>query len=349
MAKKVHIIGCDGTWQTEDQKNPTNVALLLHAVADNDAAGAPQLRKHFNGVASDKKRLQRIWDGATGNGLSRKVKEAYLYIAQNYTPGDDIVLVGFSRGSYTVRSLAGLIYKCGIPDRNGKDGNDLEGAVDRAYDFYRCNRKPASPEAKNFRAQHAINDNPQMKLACFDTVGALGIPKTPLNIISTIINSADQFHDTRVNPNITLALHAVSIDETRKSFIPTPMDKSDDAAQTVIYTRYFVGDHGGVGGGSEANKNKPISDIAALWVAETLETNSNVRFDHKKLQAIFNPDALANKGSDFDAGGIWRWMLKTVRDVPDVQSLHPTVKQRVKAQDDYRPKALKKFINKLIE
>ncbi|MCY1384038.1 hypothetical protein D9M69_722320 [compost metagenome] len=48
----------------------------------------------------------------------------------NYEVGDEIFLFGFSRGAYTVRSLAGMIRKCGIQlrvpiDERGQSGIGL--------------------------------------------------------------------------------------------------------------------------------------------------------------------------------------------------------------------------------
>jgi uncharacterized protein (DUF2235 family) len=39
----------------------------------------------------------------------------------NYAPGDRLYLFGFSRGAYTVRSLAGLIRNSGILRRGEED------------------------------------------------------------------------------------------------------------------------------------------------------------------------------------------------------------------------------------
>jgi uncharacterized protein (DUF2235 family) len=39
----------------------------------------------------------------------------------NYAPGDQLYLFGFSRGAYTVRSLAGLIRNSGILRRGEED------------------------------------------------------------------------------------------------------------------------------------------------------------------------------------------------------------------------------------
>ncbi len=40
--------------------------------------------------------------GTTGAGLAGNVLEAYLFLADNYNPQDQIFLFGFSRGAYTV-------------------------------------------------------------------------------------------------------------------------------------------------------------------------------------------------------------------------------------------------------
>jgi uncharacterized protein (DUF2235 family) len=38
----------------------------------------------------------------------------YDFIANNYVPGDELFLFGFSRGAFTVRSVAGLVCNVGI-------------------------------------------------------------------------------------------------------------------------------------------------------------------------------------------------------------------------------------------
>lgn len=54
---------------------------------------------------------------ATGLGIDRNIQDAYRFLCLNYIPGDEIYLFGFSRGAYTVRSLAGMIYCSGLLDR----------------------------------------------------------------------------------------------------------------------------------------------------------------------------------------------------------------------------------------
>ena len=55
-----------------------------------------------------------------------------------YDPGDRIYLFGFSRGAFTVRTVAGLIAKCGVLDRDNLPTTDaLRKTVAKAYSTYR--------------------------------------------------------------------------------------------------------------------------------------------------------------------------------------------------------------------
>lgn len=64
-----------------------------------------------------------IWDhvvgGGTGAGLSEHIREAYSFLANNYQRGDEIFLLGFSRGAFTARSIAGLIASVGLLTKKG--------------------------------------------------------------------------------------------------------------------------------------------------------------------------------------------------------------------------------------
>ena len=57
--------------------------------------------------------------GGTGAGLSEHIREAYGFLANNYQPGDEIFLIGFSRGAFTARSIAGLIASVGLLTKRG--------------------------------------------------------------------------------------------------------------------------------------------------------------------------------------------------------------------------------------
>jgi hypothetical protein len=54
--------------------------------------------------------IDKIKGGVTGAGIDKNIRDAYRFLVHNYAPGDEIHLFGFSRGAYTVRSVAGLAF-----------------------------------------------------------------------------------------------------------------------------------------------------------------------------------------------------------------------------------------------
>ena len=116
-----HIVICaDGTGNTTIKGRGTNVFKLYEAVDQVGHRLTPALTPHValyhDGVGTESVKWLRILTGATGWGLSRNVKQLYGELARVYAPGDKIFLFGFSRGAFTVRTLAGLINACGILD-----------------------------------------------------------------------------------------------------------------------------------------------------------------------------------------------------------------------------------------
>ena len=50
------------------------------------------------------------------------MREAYSFVANNYEDGDEIFMIGFSRGAFTARSVAGLIAGIGVLTKKGLVG-----------------------------------------------------------------------------------------------------------------------------------------------------------------------------------------------------------------------------------
>lgn len=70
------------------------------------------------------KRIRNILSAAVGTGIDENVIDCYENIIGNYDPGDRIVLIGFSRGAYTVRAVANVMNLCGVPTQM-PDGTDV--------------------------------------------------------------------------------------------------------------------------------------------------------------------------------------------------------------------------------
>ena len=63
------------------------------------------------------RKIYNLLSMATGLGITANIIDCYAAIIRLYEEGDRIFLIGFSRGAYTVRSLAGVIAFCGVPRR----------------------------------------------------------------------------------------------------------------------------------------------------------------------------------------------------------------------------------------
>src|SRR3546814_14239584 len=60
-------------------------------------------------------KIKSVLEAAVGAGIEDNMIDCYAKIISYYEPGDRIVLIGFSRGAYTVRALANMMNLCGVP------------------------------------------------------------------------------------------------------------------------------------------------------------------------------------------------------------------------------------------
>ena len=254
------VVCCDGSWNTPEMESPTNVVRLASAVRNRTADGNPQIVYYDEGVGTHGP-IDKIVGGFLGAGLDFNVREAYRFLAGNYEEGDEIYLFGFSRGAYTVRSLAGMIGLAGMLGRRQVT------EVAEAHELYRREKHRDAAPVAAFRSKHGTRVPPITLLGCWDTVGALGIPdKLPGVGLDERFNKRYRWVDTKLGPHVEHALHAVAIDERRVEFEPTPMESATEGQ--TLHEVWFPGDHGSVGGGQR--HKEPLSGIALTWMAETI-------------------------------------------------------------------------------
>jgi uncharacterized protein (DUF2235 family) len=178
----------------------------------------------------------------------------------NFTIGDEIWLFGFSRGAYTVRSVAGLIRNCGVLRR------EHFARYAEAYALYRDRGDASHPNqemAVSFRKKFS-NETRIRFIGVWDTVGALGIPVTPLRFWS---KKAYEFHDVELSGRVDVARQALAIDEKRKPFLASVWrrTKPETAPEQDLKQAWFPGVHCDVGGGyGEVG----LSDCALQWMIE---------------------------------------------------------------------------------
>src|SRR5271170_5302953 len=119
--RKRLIVTCDGTWLDSDnglvngqKQPPSNVSRIGWAMKETSRDGIPQVVHYQAGVGSMGGPFSRAMGGATGSGLKENVREAYSYLAINWREGDELSLIGFSRGAFTARSVPGMIGSLGL-------------------------------------------------------------------------------------------------------------------------------------------------------------------------------------------------------------------------------------------
>jgi len=254
------IICADGTWNTADMPHPTNVTKLARAIKTVASDGVEQKVYYHMGVGTGAG-LDKLFGGAFGYGLDRHIVDCYRFLVRTYEPGDQIFLFGFSRGAYTVRSLAGLIRNSGLLR------SSYEDRIQDAFELYRDrgpDAHPNSPQAQDFRRLYAH----EVRITCigvWDTIGSLGIPVTAL---SRLTRSRYQFHDVTLSGQIENAFHAIAIDERRKAFTPT-LWQIDRHAEQRVEQVWFAGVHSNIGGGYA---DSGLSDITFAWMQAKAES-----------------------------------------------------------------------------
>lgn len=291
MGKNI-ILCSDGTGNTTIKGRGTNVFKLFEAV-DPD----PSLNQKIfydDGVGTESFKLLKLLGGAFGLGLSNNVRQLYANLARVYEPGDNIYLFGFSRGAFTVRTLAGFIHHCGILDpEKAKCENDadLMNKVKGAYKAYRhryntvftavwrflfkwrTKSKYGFTEVAEFKQrfahQHEHGITPIHFIGVWDTVSAVGFPIIWIKDIMNLIYQVS-FPDNYLGTNVRHAYQALSIDDKRKTFHPEMWDEGSDGEgeNKRIHQVWFAGVHSNVGGGYP---KQGMSLVALDWMMEYAE------------------------------------------------------------------------------
>lgn len=271
------VICADGTWNVRDQVNkdagrpqPTNVTKVARGVRARSTGGVDQVVFYHEGVGTDGG-VDRLTGGAFGHGIEDNIRAIYRHLLYNYVDGDEIYLFGFSRGAFTVRSLAGFMRKVGLLEK------DDDYYVPEIYDCYEKNHQPGSKEWRHaFRNIDKTFPCPPIKfLGVWDTVGALGAP----GFLGKVVNRGKyKYHDVGLNEKIAHAYHAMAIDERRGPFAPSLWLRPDGWTGTLEQA-WFAGVHCNVGGGYSPDG---LANEALHWLVEKAEA-LGLEFDREYL------------------------------------------------------------------
>jgi uncharacterized protein (DUF2235 family) len=304
------VVLIDGTWNKEGSGADTNVAkldpenrnILPRLIKSSATDGTEQKLFYHSGVGSDGGLVEHVLGGALGLGLKKIVREAYGFIVETFANGDEIYILGFSRGAFAARALAGLIGVSGIQRRPD------DATFDLAWTRYR--QKPAAGTGTPAgTAQMAFHQAKSIKLVgVWDTVGSYGVPTgfglAPLARYITYAFLG--FNDTRLGDHVDVGLHAVAVDERRRPFVPTfwTIPKGQQPRGHVEQT-WFAGVHGDVGG---SYADRGLSDRALIWMIARIRALTGLEFDIQAVKANTKPSLT---GEVHDSSNGWpvseRW------------------------------------------
>lgn len=301
---KTLIFCADGTWngpeQDEDKDDVpdvTNVYKLycgLLGEAPSDAeklkgeheknlvvdGQVVQMAKYMHGVGDSSNVIRKAFGGMFGAGMIQRIVRGYTFLSRNYEPGDDIVVVGFSRGAYTARALAGLITSQGLLAKPLTV--DREQAYNLGALAWKQYRQSAPRHDQSFLEKfvemlaivQALFSGDKLHgedlvpvaaikaVAVWDTVGALGLP----DYFEDIRADTFKFTNTVLSDKVLHGFHAVALDEQRVDFSPTLWSPRAGIEQVA-----FPGAHADVGGGYPVKVGESgLSNGALLWMADRL-------------------------------------------------------------------------------
>lgn len=321
MSKNI-VLCLDGTWNKPDEmpheeSQETNVRNLWEVLDKSD--DDKQYVYYDEGVGSHW--YDRIRGGISGRGLAKNIEEAYHELCKKYNTGDKVFIFGFSRGAFTARSLAGMIYSCGLLSKD----NLTDVSIRHAFDIY---KKADRHERKQFKAGNTPCEIEV--IGVWDTVGALGIP---LGFLKKVTNKFHQFHDTKINKEIKHAYHALSIDEQRETFRPTLWDVTAANDDQVVEQVWFSGVHADVGGGY---KERHHSDISFRWMIDKIR--DKLVLDDSQYPYAQNVSAEIHDSFKI----IYGRKERRVASANDMYTpcVHYSVREKLEVSTDYKPLAL---------
>jgi uncharacterized protein (DUF2235 family) len=207
MGKRIIVLS-DGTGNSAAKVWRTNVWRIFESL---DLRQSDQIAIYDDGVGTSSFKPMALLGGAFGFGLKRNVLGLYKFLCRNYKSiqdyeelakqapvrnedageppeelkNDEIFLFGFSRGAFTVRVLAGLVFSQGLVHFNSE--SELDRNTRAAYRAYRTTRYSGWTLESLFRfvrnrfATHTHNrtDRPVDRIrfvGVWDTVAAYGSP-----------------------------------------------------------------------------------------------------------------------------------------------------------------------------
>jgi uncharacterized protein (DUF2235 family) len=296
--------------------------------------------------------------------LSDNILDAYGYLMENFQPGDQVYIFGFSRGSYTARALCGLLEMVGLL-QPGNEG--LQPYAFRLYSKWAqtwIGKLRGSPNkfavAKGFRNTFCRDCKPHF-LGLWDTVSSIGL-------IQPISLKPGNLPFTASLLDVSIIRHAQALDERRAFFRQNTVYPHPNMKQV-----WFPGVHSDVGG-SYPQAESGLANATLRWMLKEAIA-AGLQVDPARASDILNvdpfmakplPNAMMHNSLTFGwwilefvnkwtrccigskpgipNSGFWIWYLRRNlfrrRYLEDGVTIHQSVLDRMALMPSYRPSNL---------
>ena len=309
------IVCCDGTANRFTQEgNNTNVVRFFCLLDQSEPER--QIAYYDPGVGiltlGPFATVYDYFDRATGYGIDKNIKDAYQYLMNSYEEGDRIFLIGFSRGAYTVRTLSGLLNRCGLLHKRNLN------LIDDAYYYYiRQGDTPQEIElseetAKKFKS----NFSRDVEIYC------IGVWDTVKAVLAGSVRG-ELFHDRRLSSNVKFGYQALAIDEHRTMFDPELWDWRVNLGQEITQV-WFAGVHADIGG---SYPEDGLANISLNWMIAQISQHG-IYFKSEVPDKLPIPDPCAVMHDEYKVG-VWSMLGSKRRVIPEGALIHDSVAQRI--------------------
>ncbi|MCF6117117.1 DUF2235 domain-containing protein [Mesorhizobium muleiense] len=198
-----------------------------------------------------------VFSAVTARGMDEILREAYVTLAANYLPGDEIYVFGFSRGGATALALAEIISQVGLLHADRL--HELHVVWD-VYLGHRGRQKLTEAQVQELRNNHIHNHIHESETTKINFLGLFD--PVPGNSWDTLTRfSAVRLNSPKLPECVVAALSLLAIDDNRNpSFRPVVLSgKSRD--EQYLDQVWMPGVHADVGGCSDFIF---LSDVALL-------------------------------------------------------------------------------------
>jgi len=276
-----HLVILDGTMSSLEPGCETNAGLVWKLVCE--MLPRADLSAYYEaGIQWQSWRQSN--EVITGRGINRQIRRAYGFLASRYRPGDRVYLVGYSRGAYAVRSLAGMIDRVGLLRAEEATVRNIR----TVYRLYQFGNGDGDEATRRFAAAHCHDRAEVEAVGVWDTVKALGLR---LPVLWRLTEPAHAFHNHHLGPATRHGYHALALHEKRVAYTPV-LWHCPEGWEGHVEQVWFRGRHPDVGGqlgGFEAAR--PLANIPLVWMLEKLEGHGLPLPDDWRARFTCDPDA----------------------------------------------------------